>query len=299
MKTRSKIAIGAIVGISILLALLLFYCTKTSKYQQVLSEPDRDYQAAPLPERDYPVASAPKPAYKTAPAPERDYPSASKPKLAYKTAPAPERDYSDAPASPGDISSREPTFSEDPIELVDRILEKLRLGNIAFNTPKSMNLHNTAVIQLLLGATTPISELKRFVEEEGEKVGARIRISNRMEARLSGPNFAITAITPETQAVSLAEITEWKWEIKPKSTGHQLLHLTLSAIISVEGAATPRAIRTFDKVIEVEVTWNQQLTHFLKTNWQWLWAAILLPIAGWILRRKVSSRKANNNKNSS
>ena len=116
-----------------------------------------------------------------------------------------------------------------------------------------MNLHDTAVIQVLLGLEKSIDDLKLMIAPAGEKEGASIQVSDRKEARLSGPNFAINAITPEIQAVSRSDITEWKWEVKPGSDGHHYLHLTLSALLSVDGASTPRAIRTFGKVIEVEV----------------------------------------------
>jgi hypothetical protein len=129
-----------------------------------------------------------------------------------------------------------------------------------------------------------------MIEAAGEKEGARMRVSDRIEARLSGPNFAITAIAPEIQAVSRSDITEWKWEVKPGSDGHHYLHLTLSALLSVDGASTPRPIRTFDKVIEVEVAWHQRVGSFFEKNWQWLWAAVLVPIVGWLWKRKKGSK---------
>jgi 2'-5' RNA ligase len=49
-------------------------------------------------------------------------------------------------------------------------------------------------------------------------------------------------------------MTEWKWKIKPTSPGRQHLHLTLAAIFTVDGEPTKRAIRTFDKTIEVQIT---------------------------------------------
>jgi hypothetical protein len=88
-------------------------------------------------------------------------------------------------------------------------------------------------------------------------------------------NFAITAVTPEIQAISGHETTEWKWDIKPVSEGKQYLHLTLSAFIG----STPRTIRTFDKIIEVEVTWRQKIFQFVENNWQWLGTVILAPFA--------------------
>jgi hypothetical protein len=168
---------------------------------------------------------------------------------------------------------------------IDRILEKLEFGNIAFNAPTKMNLQNTAIIQLLLGSK-PADELKRMIEAEGEKEAARIRVSDRMEARLSGPNFAITAITPEIQAVSRSDVTEWKWEVKPNSIGRQYLHLAISVHLIVDGVDTPRVVEPeFDKLIEVEVTGRQRVDSFFNNNWQWLWTAILIPIAAWLWKR--------------
>jgi hypothetical protein len=131
-----------------------------------------------------------------------------------------------------------------------------------------------------------VEELKQSIVEEGERVGASIKVSDRMEARLSGYMFQITAITPEVQAVSKTQQTEWKWEVHPKKEGTHKLHLTLTALLEIDGRSTPRAIRTFDKVIEVNVTATQKFCLFFKNNWQWLWAAILLPVAGWLWKRR-------------
>jgi hypothetical protein len=174
----------------------------------------------------------------------------------------------------------------DPFAAIERALEKLEFGNLAFNAPKSMNLHDTALIQLFLGLDRQIDELKQMIKSEGEKEGASIRVCDRMEARRSGSTFAITAITPEEQAVSRSEVTEWKWEVKPTSVGSQRLHLTLTALISYGETTTRKAIRTFDKLIEVEVTWNQRIGSFLETNWQWLWTVLLIPIVSWLWKRR-------------
>ncbi len=169
---------------------------------------------------------------------------------------------------------------------IDEILASLEWGNIAFNTPQSMNLGDTAIIQLVLGLDTKIEDLKQKIEATGKKEGASIRVSDRMEARLSGPNFAITAIAPEIQPVSRSESTNWEWEVKPQGQGHQNLHLTLSAVIEIDGTSTRKLIRTFSRDIEVEVTRRQWIAAFLEKNWQWLWTAALVPIAGWLWSRR-------------
>lgn len=173
----------------------------------------------------------------------------------------------------------------DPLCSVDRILASMDWANIAFNCPQTINLHETAQIKLLLSLQKSIDELRAAITAGGEREGARVKVLNRMEARLSGPNFQITAITTEEQAVGSIETVEWKWEIKPTTTGHHSLHLTLTALFNIDGATTRRNIRTFDRMIDVEVTTGQRVTEFFRKNWQWLWAAVLLPVAGWLWKR--------------
>ncbi len=174
-------------------------------------------------------------------------------------------------------------------ETVEQALKRLKFGNIAFNAPLKINFDQTVTIQLLLSLTTPIDELKQMIEAVGEKEGTRIQVSDRMEARLSGPNFEITAITPELQAVTGTAVTAWKWDVKPKSEGQQILHLTLSVLINVDGKSTTRAIRTFDKQIEIEVTPVQRVVWFLKAYWPVLFTAIVIPVLVWLWKRRKGS----------
>lgn len=175
----------------------------------------------------------------------------------------------------------------DPYAAIDTILERMSSGNIAFNAPQSMSLEDTTTIQLKLSLNTEISDLKRLIESEGAREGFSIKVADRMEARLTGQNFAITAITPEVQAISRSEVTSWSWEVKPKTKGKQYLHLTLTALIEINGNSAPRTIRTFSKAVNVEVTQAQQFESFVGQNWQWLWATLLVPIAGWVWKSKT------------
>lgn len=165
---------------------------------------------------------------------------------------------------------------------VDRMLDDLPEGNIAFNAPTEMNLKKTATIQLILSMQKSIEELKASLEAEGEKQGAAIKVSRLMEARLTGADFQITTIGDEEQAVSFASPTEWKWDVKPKSEGPHKLHLTLSIVLDDKSR---RVFRTFDKTIMVEVPPSQKVGDFVTNNWQWLWTVIVVPLAGWIWGR--------------
>ncbi len=174
---------------------------------------------------------------------------------------------------------------------VDQLLKQMEFGHIAFNTPSRINIDDTPQLQLLLSLAEPIERLKTAITAEGEKLGFTVRVSERMEARLRGQAFAITPLTPEIQAVSKIERTEWKWQLKPQQAGRQSLHLTLSALLDIEGHNTPRIVKTFEKTILVEVTTTQKITRFLEANWKWLWTAILIPLVGWGWKVRARRRK--------
>lgn len=179
----------------------------------------------------------------------------------------------------------------DDFLAADKALDKLEIANIAFNAPQKMNAEESTMIQLFLGISKSSEELSKEITAPGTKESASIRVSKYMEAQLTGANFSITAVTPEKQMISRNSITDWKWEVQPKSEGRLKLHLMLTAIIDVNGTSVQKAIRTFDREIEVEITIRQALSHFVKENWQWLWAAILIPLFGWgikIFRTKTA-----------
>ena len=195
----------------------------------------------------------------------------------------------DDPLAAESLDSRDDSLGMDAGDsffAADGILKRMKKANIAFNTPKSMNIEKTELIRLILDMKKSTETLKGMIEATGPKVGASIRVSGRMKARLTGQNFQILAITPELQAISGAEITEWKWDITPEKIGKHRLHLTLSARIDVEGESIERTIQTFDRVIEVHVTAGQTIQTFVKNNWQWLWMVVLAPLGTFFWRKR-------------
>jgi hypothetical protein len=183
----------------------------------------------------------------------------------------------------------------DVLSAVDRVLMNMAQANVAFNAPSSMVLNETKIIHLILDARRSIEELRSMIVEGGDVGSDVVRISDRMEARLTGHSFQITAITSEIQAVSKTLPTEWKWELRPIEPGDQYLHVTLSAFIDPGNGLAPRVIRTFDKLIHVKVQWHKRLTAFAQENWQWLWATLLVPAAGWVWKIR-NSRKTTQGK---
>jgi len=126
------------------------------------------------------------------------------------------------------------------------------------------------------------------IEVDSTKVG------RFMEARLTGTGFAITAGSPESQVVSTGQPTTWEWQIKALSEGIQYLHLSLDAHFKIQDEDAVRELETFDRDIAVEVSPLARVSSFLTQNWQWVWAALLVPGVPWLfhLRRRHARRKS-------
>ncbi len=174
---------------------------------------------------------------------------------------------------------------------IDQIFENLSIGNIAFNTPSAMRLDETASIELALSPTKALAELKQAVQEPGRIETAEIKISEFMEAKLVGLGFEIREVRPTRQFVSKTEDTLWKWDIKAIKPGRQRVNLTLNVIIEDRGREITRALQTFTKDIEIEVSFSSRVKGFVENNWQWLWATLVVPIAAWLWRRYSVRKK--------
>jgi hypothetical protein len=201
------------------------------------------------------------------------------------------RDDASQPSPTGTSSPRPlPRPSPEPspphaLELVDDVVRELDWGNIAYDPPPRMKLGEPATVELLLSPSASIAELQAQLDEARNPEGATVQVSNRMEAQLSGLGFSIEALTPGVQAITSRKPTRWAWDIQPTDHGGQRLHLALSAHIDVANRDTPLVVRTFDREIEVEITAAQRTSTFLENNWQWLWAAVLVPVTTFLWRR--------------
>ncbi len=207
----------------------------------------------------------------------------------FRTSP-PRRDAPPQSSEPtsGDTLSRDMAIIAESsfTDAVDRILESAPWGNIAFSHPESMTLKETRVVELLLDLDLPVDSLKQRIQSEGKKLGAPIRVFPRMRAELISKDFDIAALTPPEQLISHIEPTMWKWQILPLKKGAAMLHLTLSAPIEFQGSTTMRVVRVFERNVWVRVTLGQRIGEFIGNNWQWLWASVLLPLGGWLWRKR-------------
>jgi hypothetical protein len=177
-------------------------------------------------------------------------------------------------------------IGDDLYEKIDDAYEDLPWASVAFNAPETIGRGETVAIELLLSLRKTVERLKRQITEAGAQVGARVQVTDVMEARLTGTDFEILAVSPERQRVTAGEDTSWSWDVRPTQTGKLRLHVTLTGFLRIDGEREPRAIRTFDHVLDVRVTWFARISGFVEDNWQWLWTAILVPIGLWLARKR-------------
>lgn len=182
--------------------------------------------------------------------------------------------------------------TNDSINPFDTIFDKFEKAQIAFQAPHVMGYDEIKQVRLLLSEVLPVSQLEQILQTN--VVGTNsIKAANIMEAHLVGDDFSISPITPETQAISRHETTEWKWDIKPKDFGGLTLHLSLNAEVKIEGDTQTRSIKTFDETIYVGVVHYRSIKAFCQNNWQWLWTTILVPVVAWLWHKKNKSKKKN------
>lgn len=183
----------------------------------------------------------------------------------------------------------------EPVVDLDKLLGEMELGNIAYNAPTNINIDDTPQIELLISFTDTVEQLKDSIIKEGEKRGVTIKVSNRVNAHLSGKMFDITPITPEEQATSKSQQTQWLWEIDPKEVGKYKLYLTITALVEIDGKTTNRAIdKPFEDIIEVDITNSQRLNIFWDNNWQWIIATFFsICIAIWTLYKYFKKPVSN------
>lgn len=162
-------------------------------------------------------------------------------------------------------------------QAIKKALEARIPAAIVFTTPDTMYLDDTQTLTLLLSPSKSVPELQNSLErqlltsqdkatKDLKIVGTSIKVSDDMEARLSGLGFIIEARDHEKQFIRTDEDTEWKWEIKPKEEGIHQLHLTLNAIIEIEGESEPYLVRSFDREITVQVTWGGKVSRLYTQN---------------------------------
>jgi len=180
-----------------------------------------------------------------------------------------------------------PVNSADEAMKTWPFLGQLKKADIAFNTPKQMEMGNEASLRLIIDPTKTAEEIKQAITAEGAKIGATVQVSKVVVAKLLAPDFdVIELVNRGKQAIDFNGPTEWRWIITPKKEGSHKIHLTISAVVEVGNDKAERFIRSFEHEITVIVKPTDRIRGLVEKHWQWGFSSLLVPLGVWLWKRR-------------
>jgi hypothetical protein len=203
----------------------------------------------------------------------------------------------DQAATQGTSNSLQAQFDE-----INKSLSESMKSSIAYNIPVSMNLDDSATIELLLNPQQSPEELGKQVTEGGQVVTATIEITPFMKAELISVDMDAFTIQPmldnPIQPIGTNTVTKWAWVVNANKAGPQKLTLVISRLVKAQGQDYWTIIQTYKSEIDVKVTVAQWLASL---DWKWIIGIIItaLVIPGfwrWNDQRKKQTEAAGKTK---
>ena len=169
------------------------------------------------------------------------------------------------------------------------------IGNILYNPPKKMTLHNTERIEVRIGheklAATGLVGTGEIVRDE-------LPISEVMSVRLCCGDpaedhpFDIIALNPDRQIVDKTGYTQWAFNVTPRKSGKQFLDLSVSAHYTYPNGET----RTKDSPVKtdqilINVDTKKETQNWFINNWKWLSLLLLVPLLVFYVMRNLKAKK--------
>lgn len=168
----------------------------------------------------------------------------------------------------------------------DAILEQLESASMVFTVPDHANIKDTITVQLLIDPSKSLDEITEIVTVNGVRTTKRVHVSKIIEANLTAPNFKIDAVTPEQQAITSTQPTEWLWKLTPQSAGAHEVSLSVIAIVDVGDKSAMHHIKTYEQNVVIEIKTTQLIADWFKKYWQWLFSTLIIPLVIWFYKNK-------------
>ena len=172
---------------------------------------------------------------------------------------------------------------------------KLEPGMMVYNPPESMKQFSAHRVELRIlhlgpeggtpGAATQTAAAATLTSDlagSGTPIVESLSVGTVMKARLSGDGFEILPLHEEEQIVAGDTYPEWAWNVKPLKSGDQELYLTITVKVIVDGfGEKARDIPVITRRVKVQVDPVGVTNGFISEHWEWVWTALLVPLAGW------------------
>lgn len=186
-------------------------------------------------------------------------------------------------------SIRRAEAARDLQALRDSARASLDSASIAFNAPDRMRRGESVGVHLVLDPaakpTDSLRVMKQVSEPEGARRYDRVPTGPYAEARLTGSQFDIQAVTLPRQSVGRSTSTEWRWLVTAQKGGTHKLYLTLDVFTPDEREA-PVYSYTKSYEIIVRVSTFGALLLWLSSQLGWIVPLLLsAPVVAFLAQR--------------
>lgn len=177
---------------------------------------------------------------------------------------------------------------ETPRQTAEDVLDQMKSVNLSFSYVDTLNIDQIGRAELIL---TP-EEIEQTIQHEINQTPlyANIVTSKVVIADLISVDntLDIFVVGSKRQALSFKESTYWHWNISPKVEGQHRMILSVTAVVVIDGIKAERNIKTFSKILTVDITDGQIAKRFFKEHWQWIFAAFIFPLLG-LIKKLITS----------
>lgn len=212
----------------------------------------------------------------------------------------------DAPDVDVKTEERRDIPSDDRIfGAISTLRERLPWANSALSAPEAMQVGDVGTVRFVVSLNKTIEALENMLlekadikNEKGEPQGLstfadRVQVSHVVQASLRGePAITVRPLGEEERVIG-GGTEEWLWRVKAMEVGNQILTLSISAVIDVDGRSRKLVLKTFEREIVIRAVPSlNPVAKFLADNLTWVIGTLLLPaaIAAW--RRLQAKRIA-------
>lgn len=191
---------------------------------------------------------------------------------------------------------------------IETYQEQLVAGHAGLSAPEKMTVGQSGDVVLLVSAKRAAEDLTVALQQLSDAGSVRVvepaQLSKSMKARLTGPDFDVSAVNSEEQTGVLEDNVSWKWEVRPRKPGKLRLTATVTAVLRVDGRDTTKDEKVFSKEIVVEAapaaprTWQDMAIDWwseYKPPPGFLWGTVLTGCVTWLWGWWTKRRSARTN----
>jgi hypothetical protein len=175
-------------------------------------------------------------------------------------------------------------------------MQKLNVGKIDYNPPADMKVDEATLVSARIYRDKDAQVSSADLLGNGPITQSELKVADNMVVSLSAAepsDFEIKPVAPggdnQEQFIEENGHANWVWSVKPLKGGEKHLLLVAAVVLHIQGLTETKTINTFNTTITVKVVphpW-QKVGSFIAANWQWLWTTLLVPMAGWLFRRRM------------